>query len=318
MPMAIKKILLRGRTRRSSRICRSSRISPPAIQNLKGTVLGLSSKPNSRANVDFTAAWMLSLRYRSPVEVNVLSPVLYTDLALDFRNMELSIFNPYSGKFAGYNITKGKLTTELHYKVDRPQARCPAPHHRGSARVRRQDREQGRGIAAGQAGSGAAQGPQRRHRPEFPGEPARSTIRHFGSGPSSGRSSSTFSRRRSPRLSPCSARCSAAGRISSSSIFSRARRAWIPPRRTRSGRSSRPEGTPAAEDRSAHSRGAATSIGRPWSEAHSARQVSSWLTQQGAQESSPRELRPRTSMTIGSRRRSSSVLTQLYSREIGG
>jgi Domain of Unknown Function (DUF748) len=36
---------------------------------------------------------------------------------LDFRNMELSIFNPYSGKFAGYNITKGKLTTELHYKV---------------------------------------------------------------------------------------------------------------------------------------------------------------------------------------------------------
>jgi hypothetical protein len=51
-------------------------------------------------------------------EVNVLSAALYTDLSLNFRNMELSIFNPYSGKFAGYNITKGKLTTELHYKVE--------------------------------------------------------------------------------------------------------------------------------------------------------------------------------------------------------
>ena len=41
--------------------------------------------------------------------------------------MELSIFNPYSGKFAGYNITKGKLTTELHYKVD--GRKLDAQHH---------------------------------------------------------------------------------------------------------------------------------------------------------------------------------------------
>ena len=41
--------------------------------------------------------------------------------------MELSTFNPYSGKFAGYNITKGKLTTELHYKVD--GRKLDAQHH---------------------------------------------------------------------------------------------------------------------------------------------------------------------------------------------
>ena len=41
--------------------------------------------------------------------------------------MELSLFNPYSGKFAGYNITKGKLTTELHYKVD--GRNLDAEHH---------------------------------------------------------------------------------------------------------------------------------------------------------------------------------------------
>jgi hypothetical protein len=48
-------------------------------------------------------------------------------LALNFRNIELSIFNPYSGKFAGYNITEGKLTTELHYKVE--GRKLDAQHH---------------------------------------------------------------------------------------------------------------------------------------------------------------------------------------------
>ena len=97
------------------------------IQSIEGTVLGLSSKPSSRAKVDIKGA----VNEFSPVsitgEVNVLSAALYTDLALSFRNMELSTFNPYSGKFAGYSIAKGKLTTELHYKVD--GRKLDASHH---------------------------------------------------------------------------------------------------------------------------------------------------------------------------------------------
>jgi Domain of Unknown Function (DUF748) len=50
-------------------------------------------------------------------EVNVLSAALYSDLTMSFHNIELSIFNPYSGKWAGYDIAKGKLTTDMHYKV---------------------------------------------------------------------------------------------------------------------------------------------------------------------------------------------------------
>ena len=57
----------------------------------------------------------------------MLGPALYTDLGLNFRNIELTIFNPYSGKFAGYNITKGKLTTLLHYKVQ--GRKLDAQHH---------------------------------------------------------------------------------------------------------------------------------------------------------------------------------------------
>ncbi|MDB5972717.1 MAG: hypothetical protein JWQ90_5167 [Hydrocarboniphaga sp.] len=41
----------------------------------------------------------------------------YSDISLSFRNMDLVRFNPYSGRFAGYNIVKGKLTTDLHYQI---------------------------------------------------------------------------------------------------------------------------------------------------------------------------------------------------------
>jgi hypothetical protein len=88
------------------------------IQKLGGAVTGLSSQPGTRAKVDLKG----EVDPFSPVtingELNVLSPALYSDLSMSFRNIELSIMNPYSGKFAGYNITKGKLTAEMRYRID--------------------------------------------------------------------------------------------------------------------------------------------------------------------------------------------------------
>ena len=97
------------------------------IEDLHGTVRGLNSQPNSRAQVDLHGQVDPFAPVAITGEVNLLSPALYTDLALSFRNIELSIFNPYSGKFAGYAISKGKLTTELHYKVD--GRKLEATHH---------------------------------------------------------------------------------------------------------------------------------------------------------------------------------------------
>ena len=124
--MAIKKIVLHASQANFADLSVQPNFAT-GIQTIEGTVLGLSSKANSRAKVDIHGA----VDAFSPVsitgEVNVLGPALYTDLALSFRNMELSTFNPYSGKFAGYNITKGKLTTELHYKVE--GRKLDAQHH---------------------------------------------------------------------------------------------------------------------------------------------------------------------------------------------
>lgn len=97
------------------------------IQKLHGSVNGLSSQPGSRAKVDLKG----EVDTFSPVsiagDVNLLGPKLYTDIAMSFHDIELSIINPYSGKFAGYNITKGKLTTELRYRLD--GRKLDAQHH---------------------------------------------------------------------------------------------------------------------------------------------------------------------------------------------
>lgn len=97
------------------------------IKALKGEITGLSTLPSSRAKLHLEG------------QVDKFSPVLidgesspmafdrYTDIALSFRNMDLIRFNPYSGRFAGYNITKGKLTTELKYSIRNRQ--LAAQHH---------------------------------------------------------------------------------------------------------------------------------------------------------------------------------------------
>lgn len=97
------------------------------IQKLAGDVRGLDSRPGTRARVDLHG----EIGPYAPVSitgrVNLLGPALYTDLTMNFRNMDLTIFNPYSGKFAGYDITKGKLTTELHYLIH--GGKLAATHH---------------------------------------------------------------------------------------------------------------------------------------------------------------------------------------------
>jgi hypothetical protein len=126
MPMSVKRIVLKAGQANFADLSVKPNFAT-GIQNLEGTVLGLSSKTNSRAKVDIHGSVDAFAPVSISGEVNVLSAALYTDLTMSFKNIELSTFNPYSGKFAGYNISKGKLTTELHYKVD--GRKLDAQHH---------------------------------------------------------------------------------------------------------------------------------------------------------------------------------------------
>ncbi|MFM7707406.1 MAG: DUF748 domain-containing protein, partial [Gammaproteobacteria bacterium] len=87
------------------------------LQTLNGSVTGLSSVQSSRAKVDIDAAVDKYAPVKITGEVNYLAAEAYTNLAANFRNIELTTFNPYSGKFMGYRIEKGKLSIDTTYLV---------------------------------------------------------------------------------------------------------------------------------------------------------------------------------------------------------
>ena len=88
------------------------------IQDLHGSIKGLSSDPGSRATVDLKGRVD---RY-APVDisgvVNLLAATTYTDIRMSFRGLELTRMTPYAVRFAGYKIASGTLDAELHYRLD--------------------------------------------------------------------------------------------------------------------------------------------------------------------------------------------------------
>ncbi|HEY0767766.1 MAG TPA: DUF748 domain-containing protein [Steroidobacteraceae bacterium] len=97
------------------------------IQSLDGTLTGLSSNPKSRAKLELNG----KVDRYSPVHiggnVNLLSAALYTDVTMSFKDLDLTIVNPYSGHFAGYKIDKGKLSVDVSYKIE--QRKLAAQQH---------------------------------------------------------------------------------------------------------------------------------------------------------------------------------------------
>ncbi len=87
------------------------------IQGLNGSVKGVTSEPGKLADVVLKGA----VDKHSPVniagEINLLSVEKHTDISINFKNMELTTVTPYSAKFAGYPIEKGKMSLDLKYKL---------------------------------------------------------------------------------------------------------------------------------------------------------------------------------------------------------
>ena len=90
-----------------------------SLVEIGGRVSGLSSEESRRADIDLRG----KLENSSPLEIvgkiNPLAKDLFLDLKVDFRDMELSPLSPYSGRYAGYGIQKGKLTLSLKYHIEK-------------------------------------------------------------------------------------------------------------------------------------------------------------------------------------------------------
>jgi hypothetical protein len=91
------------------------------IQSLNGSILGLSSNPNSHAKVELKG----KVDRYAPVhiwgETNPLAATTYSDIKMSFKGVELTSATPYSGRFAGYKIEKGKLSVDIDYKIENRQ-----------------------------------------------------------------------------------------------------------------------------------------------------------------------------------------------------
>jgi hypothetical protein len=98
-----------------------------AMLGLHGSVVGLSSDPASRAQVTLDGTVDRYAPVSIKGQLSPFAPANFTDIALNFHNIELTTFNPYSGKFAGYSIAQGKLSTELHYHIE--HRKLEASHH---------------------------------------------------------------------------------------------------------------------------------------------------------------------------------------------
>jgi hypothetical protein len=90
-----------------------------SLVEIGGRVSGLSSEESRLADIDLRG----NLENSAPLEIvgkiNPLAKDLFLDLKVDFRDMDLSPLSPYSGRYAGYGIQKGKLTLSLKYHVEK-------------------------------------------------------------------------------------------------------------------------------------------------------------------------------------------------------
>jgi len=86
---------------------------------LNGSIKGLSSKELARADVSLDGKVDKYAPMSIKGQINPLTGDAFTDLAVSFKNVELTTVSPYSTKFAGYPIKKGKVSVDLRYKLSK-------------------------------------------------------------------------------------------------------------------------------------------------------------------------------------------------------
>jgi hypothetical protein len=87
------------------------------LTDLAGRVSGLSSSPDSTATVDLRGSVNRSGVLTIVGKANPLAKDLAVDVQVNLRDFELPPASPYTGHYAGYAISKGKLDVSLAYKI---------------------------------------------------------------------------------------------------------------------------------------------------------------------------------------------------------
>ncbi|WP_448586555.1 DUF748 domain-containing protein [Thermaurantiacus sp.] len=117
LPVTLKRLLIEGGTLAFADFVIEPDFSAE-IRAVWGEIANISNRPGAVARIDLKGHVVDRF---SPVEIrgtmNPFDYALATNMRLSFRNIDLPVFNPYSGTYAGYAIAKGKLSTELDYRI---------------------------------------------------------------------------------------------------------------------------------------------------------------------------------------------------------
>lgn len=89
-----------------------------AVRQFSGTIKGLSSDQRTAAIVDLSGKVEESSPFSITGKINPLSTNLLVDLAIAFKNTDLTAFTTYTEKYLGYPLGKGKLGLGLHYAIN--------------------------------------------------------------------------------------------------------------------------------------------------------------------------------------------------------
>ena len=91
------------------------------VGKLGGLISGLSSAEGTLADMELRGSYGNAAPVQINAQLNPLAAKTYLDLKAEVKGVDLTDFSPYSGKYAGYLIDKGKLSLNLAYKLENRQ-----------------------------------------------------------------------------------------------------------------------------------------------------------------------------------------------------
>ncbi|NMG15724.1 putative protein DUf748 [Aromatoleum bremense] len=116
-PISIGKILIKqGNIAFSDRFIRPN--YDANLTGMEGQLAGLSSDPATLARLDLQGKVDDTAPVTIGGEFNPFREDRYLDIAASVKDFELIGVSPYSSKYVGYGIEKGKLSADLTYKIE--------------------------------------------------------------------------------------------------------------------------------------------------------------------------------------------------------
>ena len=94
------------------------------VQQLNGQIGTIDSRNAKPAPVNIAGKVDRYAPVTIKGSVNPFDPMASLDIATSFKRVELTTLTPYSGKFAGYRIRKGRLNLDLHYMITKGQLKA--------------------------------------------------------------------------------------------------------------------------------------------------------------------------------------------------